>query len=137
MDKSNTSTNLFQLEIFLGGNNLYNGTDDSEADIEEIANDLVELANKFTTVAKKVFVIGIPPRGEIFARAQSLDDLLKQKTDVSWKFRSSNHYLKSEKCRKIGDEVHLNENGINNLKNLLKDNKHSLQILRPRVTTKR
>ena len=108
--------------LFLGGNNLYNGTDDWEADIEEIANDLVELANKFTTVAKKVFVIRIPPRGENFARAQSLNDLLKQKTDVSWKFRSSNHYLKSKKCRKIRDEVHLNENGINNLKNLLKDN---------------
>ena len=36
--------------LFLGGNNLYNGTDDSEAVIEEIANDLV---NKFTTNAKK------------------------------------------------------------------------------------
>ena len=56
MDKSNI-TNLFQQEItthllfFLGGNNLYNGTNDSEADIA-IANDLVELANKFTTAAK-------------------------------------------------------------------------------------
>ena len=45
--------------LFLGGNNLYEGTDDLEGDIE-IANGLVELENKFTTVAKKVFVIGIP-----------------------------------------------------------------------------
>ena len=72
---------------------MYNGTDDLEADIEELAKDLVELANKFTNVAKKVFVIGIPPR-ENFARAQSLKELLKQKTDVNWKFRSSNHYVK-------------------------------------------
>ena len=97
-----------------------NGTDDSEPDIEEIAN--VELANKFTNVAKIVFVIGIPPRDENFARAQSLNDLLKQKTDINWKFRSSKHYLKSKKCRKIRDDVHLNYNGIINLKNLLKDN---------------
>ena len=69
--------------LFLNVNNLYNRTDDSEADIE-IANDLVELANKFTTAAKKVFVIRIPPRAENFARAQSLNDLLTQKTDVSW-----------------------------------------------------
>ena len=85
--------------LFLGGNNLYKGTDDLEADIEEIANDLVELENKFTTVAKKVFVIGIPPRSENFARAKSLNDLLKQKTVVSWKFRCSNHYLKSKKSK--------------------------------------
>ena len=113
-----TNTLIF---LFLGGKNLYNGTDESEAEIKKIANDLVELANKFTTVAKKVFVIGIPPHGENFAKAQSLNDLLKQKTDVRWKFRSSNHYLKSKNCQKIRDEVHLNENGINSLKNLLKD----------------
>ena len=40
--------------------------------------------------------------------------------DVSWKFLSSNHYLKSKSCQKIGDEVHLNENGIDNLKNCSK-----------------
>ena len=54
--------------LFRGGNSLYNGTDDSKADIEELAKDLVELANKFTNVAKKVFVIGIPPRENLSER---------------------------------------------------------------------
>ena len=74
------------------------------------------------TVAKKVFVKGIPPRGENFARDQCLNDFLKQKTDVSWKFRSANSYLKGKRYRETGDEIYLNDNGINNLKNLLKDN---------------
>ena len=51
------------LVVFQVGNNLYNGTDYPEADIEEISNDLVEIENKFKTFAKKMFVIGIPPHG--------------------------------------------------------------------------
>ena len=92
MAKFNTSTdspaedkyNL--IVLFLGGNDLFNGTDDSESDIRETTNDLQKLADIYTTVAQKVVVIGIPPRGDNFARAQSLNDLLKQKTDGSWKF---------------------------------------------------
>ena len=46
----------------MGGNNLFEGKFPSAHSVEDVAKELTCLANEAATLARQVFVIGIPPR---------------------------------------------------------------------------
>ena len=120
--------NLFDLVIlFVGGNDLYNYTRPTLTPATQVADDIVDLENFLSERASNVFVIGVPERDENKTRSKSGNDLLlakaerksNKKVEVKWIFRNVANFITGNRYF-TNDHYHLNEDGLNNLKNLIK-----------------
>ena len=121
---------LFDIIIlFIGGNDLYNFTEPSLTPARKEVDDIVELANFLCNRAPSVVVLGVPERDENKTRSKAVKDLLqdiaerkpKKACKVEWNYRSVKQKLTGARCFIKKDLLHLNEDGLNNLRNLIKE----------------
>lgn len=114
--------------IFIGGNDLFNGFKPSSKPPQKVAQDLIELADFVCKRTRSsVFVLGIPERDENKTRAKEVNDILqakaerspKVKSPVEWKYRGVSSFVSGERYFSI-DKTHLNKDGLNGIKNILK-----------------
>ena len=121
--------NEFDLIIlFIGGNDLFDDTEPSDTPAPQIANELIELANFLSERAKQVFVLGIPERDRNKERVEEVNKILEKLAKrvpritpkVAWKFRSVSTYISGLRYYEK-DKIHLNSDGLNNLKNCIKE----------------
>ena len=114
--------------LFIGGNDLYNWTEPSTIPAESVSKQIEEVANALCSRAKQVYVIGIPERDQNKTRSREVNDALqatanrsnKSQSPVKWKFRSVVNYLTGARYFSPRDLIHLNRDGLNNLRNLIK-----------------
>ena len=121
---------LFDIIIpFIGSNDLYNFTEHSLTSARKVADDIVELANFLCNRAPSVFVLGVPERDENKTRSKAVNDLLqdiaerkpKKPGKVEWNYRSVKQNLTGARYFSKKDLIRLNEDGLNNLRNLIKE----------------
>ena len=69
------------ITLFIGGNDLFDGIDNSSREPIEVAEDIAKLASKLLPLANFVYVLGIPPRGEndenTKKKAKTTNDLIQ------------------------------------------------------------
>ena len=121
--------NEFDLIIlFVGGNDLFNYSEPSYIPASQIANEIIALANFLSDKAKHVFVLGIPERDQNKERVEEVNKILdklafrvpKTNPKVAWKFRSVSTFISGLRYYEK-DKIHLNSDGLNNLKNCIKE----------------
>ena len=107
--------------VFIGGNDLYDGTLPSSLSEQQVVDELDFLGEKLFKLAKKVFILGIPHRGSYRERSSKTNKLLdnKNKTSRNWKYRGVSEEIFSE-IHLGHDDVHLSKSGISVVKTILK-----------------
>ena len=105
--------------LFIGGNDAYERNVPSSVSEQDIANEISKLADELSLRAPKIFILGIPHRGEYRKRASDVNGFLRTKKG-NWKYRGL--------CDKIyciyhlkEDEVHLNKEGLRGIQSILKN----------------
>ena len=93
--------------LFIGGNDAYERNVPSSVSEQDIANEILKLADELSLRAPKIFILGIPHRVEYRKRASDVNGFLRTKKG-NWKYRGL--------CDKIyciyhlkEDQVHLNK----------------------------
>ena len=119
----------FKLIIFfVGGSDFYDGFQPSSNPASKVANDIIEVANFLSERARKVFVLGIPEHDENKPSSKAVADVMedtaarkhREKPQVAWKFRSLSTYVSGQRYfRKY--KIHPKDDGLNNIKNLIKE----------------
>ena len=105
--------------LLIGGNDAFDGREPSTVPEEDIANELAELAEELSRLAKQIFVIGIPHRSEYRFRSARVNREI-QKKKGNWKYRGV--------CEKIysayqlgSDEIHSSPEGLKGIKSIIKN----------------
>ena len=117
------------ITLFIGGNDLFDGIDNSSREPIEVAEDIAKLASKLLPLANFVYVLGIPPRGEndenTKKKAKTTNDLIqverkKQgKKNKQWEYRGVSNKIYTVKH--LGkDLIHLEGKGLGGLCTILK-----------------
>ena len=116
--------------LFIGGNDIFDGFEPSSKTPQKVAQDLIELADfACQRTRSSVFVLGIPERDKNRERAIVTNDIVKAgagrisprfKQKVEWKYRSFSNFTSGRRYFKL-DKIHLNNDGLNNVKNLVKE----------------
>ena len=115
--------------LFVGGNDLYFFKNPTTTPALQVAHEITDLANLFCDRAKVVYVLGIPERNENKVRSKQVNDFLqsvgerktKDQPLVTWRYRTVARYITGACYFHPHDATHLNENGLNNLRNLNKE----------------
>lgn len=111
--------------LFVGGNDLFQGKFPSAISTEDVAKELICLANEAASLARQVFVIGIPPRHGQVQRTKSVNSYLANSKDSKWLFRGISRSIYSTAKHTGGDDVHLEPKALSGIRSILK-----LRILR-------
>ena len=118
--------------LLIGGNDLYNGYHPSETSPNVVALRIADLAERVLNVTKKVFVIAVPPRFPTAHEQEFLQDhelirhlavnqkLEKLSKEARWKYRALSEHVYSVAHVSDRDNVHLNSEGISQIRVLLK-----------------
>ena len=121
-----------KIVIFAGGNDLYNGYLPSKANVEEVTDRIVSLANHLLHVCERVFVLGIPARYPPEAERESIQDhdlirhfavnrkIEKQAVGARWVFRGLSEQIYCENHFTERDHAHLNESALSGLRSILR-----------------
>lgn len=106
--------------LFIGANDcFYKGGKISDRSAKDIAEDLKDLANVLANRAEQVFVLGLPHRHQKTDRTKEVNTLLVNLSKSSdWNFKGVGHYIGKKDVS--GDAVHLTQDGLKNLKRLIK-----------------
>ena len=114
--------------LFIGGNDLFDGFELSSKTPQKVARDLIELANfACQRTSSSVFVLGIPESDENRERASVTNDIVKARAErisprfkqkIEWKYRSVSSFTSGRRFFKL-DKIHLNNDGLKNIKNLV------------------
>ena len=72
--------------LFIGGNDAYERNVPSSVSEQDIANEISKLADELSLRAPKIFILGIPHRGEYRKRASDVNGFLRTKKG-KWKYR--------------------------------------------------
>ena len=91
-------------------------------------NDIIGIANFLSDRAKKILAHGIRELDEHKPRSKGVADILeataarkpREKPQVAGKFRSVSTYISGQRYFRK-DKIHLNDDGLNNIKNLIKE----------------
>ena len=107
--------------LFIGGNDCFvKGGALSEQSPQQIAEDLKTLADTIVPRTGLVHVIGIPERHNKKERTAKVNEILERfSTKADWKYKSVSKYIWSRHISE--DSVHLTDEGLRNLKKLLKE----------------
>ena len=119
-DFSPREKNYSVIILFIGANDcFYKGGVISDRSAKDIAEDLRDLASVLSDRAE-TYVLGLPQRHDQPNRTKDVNKLLLEliKSSVR-KFKGVGHYL-GKKDVSSGDEIHLTEDGLKNLKRLMK-----------------
>ena len=65
--------------LFIGGNDAYERNVPSSVSEQDIANEISKLADELSLRAPKIFILGIPHRGEYRKRASDVNGFLRTK----------------------------------------------------------
>ena len=113
--------NQFDIIVLLiGGNDLFTRDGLPLTAPEQVAEELISVADELSLLAKQVFIIGIPPRFKQPDTTITVNNILeKENSSKKWKFRGVSKYWYSEICTKT-DEVHLTPKSLGQLCTTLK-----------------
>ena len=82
--------------LSIGGNNLFSGKAQSNISTSDLVQEISNLVNLLLTIAKRVFVLGIPHRHYQPERTKEVNALLASPRE-SWKFRGISRQIYSDK----------------------------------------
>ena len=68
--------------LFIGGNDAYERNVPSSVSEQDIANEISKLADELSLRAPKIFILGIPHRGEYRKRASDVNGFLRTKKET-------------------------------------------------------
>ena len=115
--------------LFIGGNDLLSGKDQSNTSAGELVQDISDLANLLLTRAKRVFVFGIPHLCYQAESIKNVNDLHSRQN--FWDFRDFFRQVYSDKhLRK--DRVQLSSDALNGIIYILKG-KNLYNFYRPEI----
>ena len=121
---------LFDIIIlFVGGNDLYFFQKPTLTPASQVAHEIIDIANLLCHRAKVVYVLGVPERNDNKVRSKQVNDLLqsigerktKDQSFVAWRYRTVARHLTGARYFNPNDATHLNKDGLNNLRNLIKE----------------
>ena len=125
------------IALLIGGNNLYNGYLPSNSTIQEVVDEIVDLANTLFEFAEKIYVFGIPPRWppeseleqfkakyqdhELFRHFTVNKRLSEESEKYLWSFRGISEAVWSRTQLSDNDSVHINDKGKGKIVSLIKN----------------
>ena len=108
------------ITLFIGANDLFNGELPSARTPKDVAQETSILADELVPLARKVFVIGLPPRLKQSERTKAVNSVLAAE-EKAWKFRGISGVIYCDKKQTEKDNVHLTEKALSGLKSVLKN----------------
>ena len=113
--------------LFIGGNDIFNGTQPSARDPEDIGKELAKLAKQLSHLCERVYVLGIPPRvdkltNDITDRHFEVDKVNQREAiGDTWVYRSIKRKIYCE-ADIASDDVHITQESLRGLRTILKNN---------------
>ena len=108
------------ITLFIEANYLFNGELPSARTPKDVAQETSILADELVPLARKVFVIGLPPRLKQSERTKAVNSVLAAE-EKAWKFRGISGVIYCDKKQTEKDNVHLTEKALSGLKSVLKN----------------
>ena len=106
--------------LFIGANDLFNGELPSARTPKDVDQEISILADELVPLARKVFVIGLPPRLKQSERTKAVNSVLAAE-EKAWKLRGISGVIYCDKKQTEKDNVHLTEKALSGLKSVLKN----------------